>query len=490
MVGVSLCCHVHDVRSSIDDLLILTTIYDNRRLRAVFSIQFIAESPLSPLVVIYYLRLGDTHIIGAQIPMTTMTHLYFRPLSLLLLLSSASVSYARPPPPYEEHCPAILSTAIEYDTDSSGGLNPTEFANFWSDLIDSGSAIEQPQQVREDASAPRATTGDNTDSSKQIYTILLCQCHYTFHHNLRCCDDTATDDDDDTPTELAMRDDDPMEIWTEVSLEGFAEMRWGEEVVAETEAELDMAKYSKEFCQEVIWALEKEGIELGEDFASGLNVTIDAGNSTEVEVVVIGEDENATSTTMDASETTTVVPEVDGTGANATTTSATTTNTTASTTTTTTTVAETTSATTAAPALEAFDVTFIGSTNGKLNAASNDFEDVTVAFWTVSLDILEDMTTATRRRMQWDFGAKAAIYFEGVVMDITDIGKRCLVFCLLPSIRLLPPQHCGFLLFAFNCSTTFPTRMPKWIRIWRGRITLSSIHKYAHPSRWRTTKFT
>jgi len=419
-----------------------------------------------------------------------MTNLCFRTLTLVLLLSSASVSYARPPPPYEEHCPAILSTAIEYDTDSSGGLNPTEFANFWSDLIDSGSAIEQPQQVREDASAPRATTGDNTDSSKQIYTILLCQCHYTFHHNLQCCDDTATDDDDDTPTELAMRDDDPMEIWTEVSLEGFAEMRWGEEVVAETEAELDMAKYSKEFCQEVIWALEKEGIELGEDFASGLNVTIDAGNSTEVEVVVIGEDENATSTTMDASETTTVVPEVDGTGANATTTSATTTNTTASTTTTTTTVAETTSATTAAPALEAFDVTFIGSTNGKLNAASNDFEDVTVAFWTVSLDILEDMTTATRRRMQWDFGAKAAIYFEGVVMDITDIGKRCLVFCLLPSIRLLPPQHCGFLLFAFNCSTTFPTRMPKWIRIWCGRITLSSIHKYAHPSRWRTTKFT
>jgi hypothetical protein len=354
----------------------------------------------------------------------TMTNLCFQTLTLVVLLSSASVSYARPPPPYEEHCPAILSTAIEYDTDSSGGLNPAEFAKFWSDLIDSGSAIEQPQQVREDASAPRATTttgSDGTDSSKQIYTILLCQCHYTFHHNLQCCDDTATDDDDDTPTELAMRDDDPMEIWTEVSLEGFAEMRWGEEAEAETEVKLDMAKYSEEFCQEVIWALEKQGIELGEDFVSDLNVTIGAGNATEVVVVVIGEDENATSTTTDASETTTVAPKVDGTDVNASTTSATTTTTTA---TTSSTVAEATTKATEAPALEAFDVTFIGSSNGKLNAASNVFEDITIAFWKVSLDILEDMTTTSRRTMQWDFGAEAAIYFEGVVMDIVDIGKR------------------------------------------------------------------
>ena len=66
--------------------------------------------------------------------------------------------------------------------------------------------------------------------------------------------------------------------------------------------------------------------------------------------------------------------------------------------------------------------TFVGITNGKLTASSDDFEDVTIAFWTDSLDILKDMTTS-RRRLNWDFGAEAAVYFESVVMDVKDIGK-------------------------------------------------------------------
>ena len=360
------------------------------------------------------------------IPVTTL------PLLLLLLSSDSSISYAKPPPPptFAEQCPVILSKAIKFDTDATGGLNPTEFANFWSDLIGCGSGDEAQQQQQKqqqlqarDASdsQPRTASaiGDSStdSSSKQIYNTLLCQCHYTFHHDLQCCDDTATADDDDAPTELAIREDeDPLEVWTEVSLEGFAEVRGGDDEVEGVE-DIDMAKYSTAFCRNVIYSLEKQGIVLGEDFASGWNnaaITLEAGNSTEVEVVVIGGDETATTTTTTSSTTTTDAPETEATSTTTTPTRVTTVASTA-----------TTVATTKAPettSLEAFDVTFVGSTNGKLTASSDDFEDVTIAFWTVSLDILKDMTT-TRRRLNWDFGAEATVYFESVVMDVKDVGK-------------------------------------------------------------------
>ena len=347
------------------------------------------------------------------IPVTTL-------LLLLLLSSDSLVSYAKPPPPptFAEQCPVILSKAIEFDTDSTGGLNPTEFANFWSDLIGCGSETN-PQQVSRDASnnsQPRtsSTGDDSTDSSsKQIYNTLLCQCHYTFHHDVQCCDDTATADDDDAPTELAIREDeDPLEVWTEVSLEGFAEVRGGDDEVEGVE-DIDMAKYSTEFCRNVIYALEKQGIVLGEDFASGWNnatITLEEGNSTEVEVVVIGGDETAATTTTSSTTT------IDASETEATTSTTTTpTRVTTVASTATTVAAETTS-------VDAFDVTFVGSTNGKLTASSDDFEDVTIAFWTVSLDILRDMTT-TSRRLNWDFGSEAAAYFESVVMDVKDVGK-------------------------------------------------------------------
>ena len=356
------------------------------------------------------------------IPVTTL-------LLLLLLSSDSLVSYAKPPPPptLAEQCPVILSKAVEFDTDATGGLNPTEFANFWSDLIGCGSGSEissqqQQQQLQaRDASdsQPRTAIGDSTDSSsKQIYNTLLCQCHYTFHHDLQCCDDTATADDDDAPAELAIREDeDPLEIWTEVSLEGFAEEREGGDDEVEGVEDIDMSKYSKEFCRNVIYALEKQGIVLGEDFASGWNnatITLEEGNSTEVEVVVIGGDETATATTT--SSTTTI---------DASETEATTSTTTTPTRVTTVASTATTVATIKAPettSVDAFDVTFVGSTNGKLTASSDDFEDVTIAFWTVSLDILKDMTT-TSRRLNWDFGAEATVYFESVVMDVKDVGK-------------------------------------------------------------------
>ena len=356
------------------------------------------------------------------IPVTTL------PL-LLLLLSSASISYAKPPPPptFAEQCPIILSKAIEFDTDATGGLNPTEFANFWSDLIGCGSSEISSQQLARDASnnsQPRTASaiGDSStdSSSKQIYNTLLCQCHYTFHHDLQCCDDTATADDDDAPAELAIRDEDPLEVWTEVSLEGFAEVRGGDDEVEGVE-DIDMAKYSTAFCRNVIYSLEKQGIVLGEDFASGWNnatITLEAGNSTEVEVVVIGGDETATTTTTTSSTTTTDAPETEATSTTTTPTRVTTVASTA-----TTVAAETTS-------VDAFDVTFVGSTNGKLTASSDDFEDVTIAFWTVSLDILKDMTT-TSRRLNWDFGSEAAAYFESVVMDVQDIGKYRLTYLLL-----------------------------------------------------------
>ncbi len=357
-------------------------------------------------------------------------------LALLLLLSSASISYAKPPSPtLAEQCPVILSKAIEFDTDATGGLNPTEFANFWSDLIRRGSEI--PQQARDVSISQPRTSEDN--SSEQVYNILLCQCHYTFHHNLQCCDDTATDDDDDTSSELAIRDDDPLEIWTEVSLEGFTEERVGEG------GQLDMAKYSKEFCQNVIYALEKQGIVLGEDVVSGWDITFVSGNSTEVDVVVIGGEENATSITTEATSTTSTT----ATNVNvASTTSTTATNVIGGKTTVT---SSTTSATTQhadKETLAAFDVVFVGSSNGELMAASNDFEDITIAFWKVCFDILEGMTTTTRRRMQWDFGAEAAIYFESVVMDVTDSGKFGLHDCTLSSLlSLITFDHSSSLVY-------------------------------------------
>lgn len=372
----------------------------------------------------------------------TMASLYFQSprvltVALLLLISSVSVAFAEPlPPTLAEQCPLILSKAIEFDIDATGGLNPNEFSNFWSDLMACGNEI--PPQARESSIPLPLPRSAEIDPSKKIYNILLCQCHYIFHYDLQCCDDTATEDDDDNPSELAIREDDPLQVWTEVSLEGFAEERVGK---------LDMARYSIEFCQNVIYALEKQGIELGEDFGSSTTITFNEGNSTEVQVVVIGGEENVTSTTTDAPKTT-APPEVEE--ASTTTTSTTAANvlddgvttiatSTATEKTSTTTLATATVKTVDSMSLPAFDVAFVGSTNGKLNAASNDFEDITVAFWKVSLSILEGMTSS--RRLQWDFGAEAAIYFESVVMDVKDVGKRWFTF-VLPSfilVRFVPP---------------------------------------------------
>ena len=420
------------------------------------------------------------------IPVTTL------PL-LLLLLSSASISYAKPPPPptFAEQCPIILSKAIEFDTDATGGLNPTEFANFWSDLIGCGSSEISSQQLARDASnnsQPRTASaiGDSStdSSSKQIYNTLLCQCHYTFHHDLQCCDDTATADDDDAPTELAIREDeDPLEIWTEVSLEGFAEEREGGDDEVEGVEDIDMSKYSKEFCRNVIYALEKQGIVLGEDFASGWNnatITLEEGNSTEVELVVIGGDETAATTTT-SSTTTTDAPETEATVTTTTPTRVTTVASTA-----TTVAAETTS-------VDAFDVTFVGSTNGKLTASSDDFEDdfedVTIAFWTVSLEILEDITT-NGRRLNWDFGLEAAIYFESVVMDVKDIGMcrltSCCIFLASITTQHNTTQHVHPQLHS-SIALLYYTRLLKWARLCGGRITLSSIHEYSYSSIWWTT---
>ena len=129
-------------------------------------------------------------------------------VATLLLFLSSSVSHAKPPPSYREQCPAILSKAVQFDRDGSGGLNQTEFDFFWADLIDSGvkANVEPVPLLRETVSS--------------LYTTLLCQCHYSFDNDLQCCDDTATEDDDDVPTELAIQEN-TFEIWTEVSVQGF-----------------------------------------------------------------------------------------------------------------------------------------------------------------------------------------------------------------------------------------------------------------------------
>lgn len=111
--------------------------------------------------------------------------------------------------------------------------------------------------------------------------------------------------------------------------------------------------------------------------------------------------------------------------------------------------------------MEPFTVTFLAGANGNVDADSGDVNGIIDAFWRVSLDVLEEMDIADNseesksrgmmdnivsaakgvvvgkwsgvstsntehngsgeRRQLWNYGLEAAVYFEGVVLNVEDV---------------------------------------------------------------------
>ena len=70
------------------------------------------------------------------------------------------------------------------------------------------------------------------------------------------------------------------------------------------------------------------------------------------------------------------------------------------------------------PTIEQIALSFLGSTNGNIDAESLDMEEVDHAVWTVGLDVLEDMgLRSVRGRRRW-------LYFESAVIGVDDVGER------------------------------------------------------------------
>eukprot|EP00579_Thalassiosira_antarctica_P005743 CAMPEP_0201887110 /NCGR_PEP_ID=MMETSP0902-20130614/24109_1 /ASSEMBLY_ACC=CAM_ASM_000551 /TAXON_ID=420261 /ORGANISM="Thalassiosira antarctica, Strain CCMP982" /LENGTH=672 /DNA_ID=CAMNT_0048416923 /DNA_START=55 /DNA_END=2073 /DNA_ORIENTATION=+ len=395
---------------------------------------------------------------------------------------------------FDTQCLPLLSKAVAFDGDGSGGLDRTEFTQFWNDGLNG-----------------------NADVST-MYDTLLCECHNSFDLDWKCCDDTATQDDDGD-------DDNDFEIWTEVSLVDFDSDKPGKWE----------KHYHKQFCKMVDDAMLSEGILLVVDESTTTSSTVWEPSTTTEEATTTStttteepttttktteepittttttkEEPATTTTTMeDMSTTTSTSPEEPTATTTATATeeatTTTTTTTTAeeatssspkltevvstnapedfvdtngtSTTTTTTPTSTTTSTTTTSTAtsttsdwslatttpeqiVEHFTLTFLASANGNVDADSGDINGIIDAFWRVSLDVLEEMnidnseqsksrgmldnvvsaakgvvvgkwsgvgTSNTEnngsgeRRQLWNFGLEAAVYFEGVVLDVEDV---------------------------------------------------------------------
>ena len=148
------------------------------------------------------------------------------------------------------------------------------------------------------------------------------------------------------------------------------------------------------------------------------------------------ESSNSTTTTQaeevsieDPRETTTIAtPEIVQNASTSSTLPATTTEPTTTSTTTSTTPTTTTAAATSNGPIT---ITFLGSTNGNVDAETVNLDEVSHAFWKVSLDLLEEMdvvddsdrkTRRTQRKLILAFARQIAEYFDSVVMDVEDIG--------------------------------------------------------------------
>jgi len=353
--------------------------------------------------------------------------------------------------------------AAQSDTDGSGGLSRGEFAQFWNGLSGPSDIVDGSDEliaaVVNDISMLPQLVADT-------YSSILCECYNTYGYDAQCCDDTATDDSiASTGTGTGTfstpgKHDWTEEIWTELSLQGFG---GGGEGPIVLDAQ-DLARkpdwyekeYRKNFCEWVESAMEEVGVELGEVIAAVVTVaatttTVAAAATTEAPKTtgaVTTEATTTTATTVAAEEETTTtafwkpeetnVDEITTTSTTTTTTppATTTTATTTSTITATTTTSESpivewisTTPTDATPTLlEPITLSFLGSTNGKVDANSIDLdEEATHAFMRVALNVLGEMDIANvrrqlKRQLEWDFVEEAAVYFESVVMDVEDVG--------------------------------------------------------------------
>ena len=293
----------------------------------------------------------------------------------------------------------------------------------------------------------------------------MCECHETFGYDESCCDDTATFDDD-TPDDKGpgAKEEEAFESWTEISLAEFETTDFKDEKPGWM-----YKHYQKEFCKMIVKSAKNEGIEIdyeslvsSGEIETGTNGTTVASDSTATSTTAtpasdeggdsnttsnstlsttttesFWESTNSTATTKaeevsieDPRETTTIAtPEI----VDSASTSSTLPATTIEPTTTSTKTSTTTPATTAAAATSngPITITFLGSTNGNVDAETVNLDEVSHAFWKVSLDLLEEMdvvddsdrkTRRTQRKLILAFARQIAEYFDSVVMDVEDIG--------------------------------------------------------------------
>mmetsp|Transcript_19956 Transcript_19956/g.41775 ORF Transcript_19956/g.41775 Transcript_19956/m.41775 type:complete len:752 (+) Transcript_19956:186-2441(+) len=396
---------------------------------------------------------------------------------------------------YNKQCRPLLQMALNFDVNSSIGLNRDEFSNFWTNGL---------QSKREDV--------------RSVYDALLCECHYSFDMDRRCCDDTASEDDDDGNGNdgNGSKSSKVEGHWSEISLVEFNDNSPGSWE----------KHYHKQFCKRVYDVLSWEGIYVNDvDWdampimttatSTTTTTTTEAPTTTSVEVTTTEETTTTVATTTEAAPiitttekpattteepTTTVEPTTTAiapttteepepivttpeatTTATASTAEATTAGTVAVADTTTDDVATTTAATTTTIAsteptttesssttptttiitdneeptssIEPIIVTFVGSTDGNVDAdtASQEFlDEVAHAFWKVSLNILEDMDIVDGdgdeeevRNLQWvrkpqgqqqqgqerrrrqlisSLGDEFDTYFERMNMHVENVG--------------------------------------------------------------------
>ena len=381
----------------------------------------------------------------------------FTTLASLLLLLPCSTSAAGEntiiqegarKKPEHEHCPALLTKALDADANGSGGLDRDEYAQFWNTLTGTDDTTEELSQ-----------------SLSGAYDTLLCECHETFGYDESCCDDTATFDDD-TPDDKGpgAKEEEAFESWTEISLAEFETTDFKDEKPGWM-----YKHYQKEFCKMIVKSAKNEGIEIdyeslvsSGEIETGTNGTTVASDSTATSITTTtpasdeGGDSNTTSTSTlsttttesfwessnsttttqaeevsieDPRETTTIAtPEIVQNASTSSTLPATTTEPTTTSTTTSTTPTTTTAAATSNGPIT---ITFLGSTNGNVDAETVNLDEVSHAFWKVSLDLLEEMdvvddsdrkTRRTQRKLILAFARQIAEYFDSVVMDVEDIG--------------------------------------------------------------------
>ena len=311
----------------------------------------------------------------------------------------------------EETCLTLLTQATKFDTDSTGGLNAFEFQKYFDSLGGENPWATEIQDIT------ALTDGDSVtwvSTTKALYDNLRQNCRDVFWGPEGCADDTATDDEtlpseisETEPTTKGSADYYENIVWTEVKLPGFTKAIEG------MKPSKDEREYIKNFCDSVVDAMEVDGIELGidEDEPVVVTTTTEAPiveNSTEVvidEIVV----EESSSTTTEATQATTEAVEEEVVV--------------------TTTVAPVTTqvvTTTEPPIVQPITLSFIASTGGTSDSTTVNTDDVTDAMWKVifdSLDASGSGSTRKKRKLEWDFGAQAAVYFESVTMAVDDVGK-------------------------------------------------------------------